>query len=91
MLLVCTSFLYLYREERGKVDVKFTINFKKETKYPLRPLYEQIARDYLGNMPVYRDTLIRGGTRFAFHLLFSYEVYCTDINLFDIHNFLHYF
>ena len=48
------------REERGKVDVKFTINFKKETKYPLRPLYEQIARDYLGNMPVYRDTLIRG-------------------------------
>ena len=65
ILLVYNS--YLHREERGKVDVKFTVKFKKETKYPLKPLYEQIAKDSLGNMPVYRDTLIRGGR--IFHLL----------------------
>ena len=50
------------REDRGKVGVKFTVKFKKDTKYPLKPLYEQIARDHLGTMPVYRDTLVRGGT-----------------------------
>ena len=35
--------------------------FKKKTSKPLKPLYEQIERDHLGNMPVYRDTLFRGG------------------------------
>lgn len=43
----------------------FTVKFKKETETPLKPLYEQIVRDYLGNMPVYRDTLVRGGTLFV--------------------------
>lgn len=49
-------------EDRGKVDVTFTVEFRKETKKPLQPLYEQIIRDYLGTMPVYRDTLFRGDT-----------------------------
>lgn len=47
----------------------FTVKFNKETETPLKPLYEQIVRDYLGNMPVYRDTLVRGGTMFVAFLI----------------------
>ncbi|XP_046857607.1 uncharacterized protein LOC124451009 [Xenia sp. Carnegie-2017] len=51
------------REDRGKVDVTFTVKYTKETSSPLKPLYDRIVGYYLGSMPVYRDTLIRGDKR----------------------------
>jgi hypothetical protein len=78
VLFVIVVFVISFpREDRGKVDVRFTIKFKKDTKYPLKPLYEQIEKDYLGNMPVYRDTLVRGGTILRVFLLHVFYFMCS--------------
>jgi hypothetical protein len=77
VLFVIVVFVISFpREDRGKVDVRFTIKFKKDTKYPLKPLYEQIEKDYLGNMPVYRDTLVRGGTILRVLFCFMFFISC---------------